>query len=59
VKQGKKRKKSRFLDFQKNVKKRKKRYSNNMYCGPKVLGLNTTLNQICLRRDTCMCKSIM
>ena len=40
VKQGKKRKKSRFLDFQKNVKKRN---SNNMYCRPKFLGLNTML----------------
>jgi len=32
-----------FLDFQ---KKRKKRNRNNMYCRPKFLGLNTTLNQI-------------
>jgi len=36
-----------FFDFQKNEKNVKKRNSNNMYCRPKVLGLNTTLNQIC------------
>jgi len=40
---AKKRKKSRF-GFKKNVKKRN---SNNMYCGPKVLDLNITVNQIC------------
>ena len=42
----KKRKKVTFFGFSKKRKKRKKRKSNNMYCGPKVLGLNTTLNQI-------------
>ena len=36
-----------FLDFQNKRKKRKKRKSNNMYCRPKILRLNTTLNQIC------------
>ena len=46
VKQSKKRKKSRFLDFQKNVKNVRKRKRNNMYCRPKILGLNTTRNQI-------------
>jgi len=52
VKQGKKRKKSRFLDFQKKRKKRKKRNSNNMYLDiyrPRFLGLKTTLNHICCR----------
>ena len=43
VKQGKKRKKSRFFGFKKNVKK------TVITCivGLKVLGLNTTLNQTC------------
>jgi len=47
VKQSKKRKKLHFFDFQKNVKNVKQRKSNNMYCMPKILGLNTTLNQVC------------
>jgi len=38
----KKRKKSRFLIFKKKRKERRKRNSANMYCKPKVLGLNTT-----------------
>jgi len=45
---AKKRKKSRFFwIFKKKRKKCKKRKSNNMYCRPKILGLNTTLNQSC------------
>jgi len=43
-----KRKKSRFFGFSKKRKKNvKKRNSNNMYCRPKFLGLNTALDQIC------------
>jgi len=52
VKQSKKRKKSRFLDFQKNVKKRKKGKSNNMYCRPKILDLNITIRFVVLYAST-------
>jgi len=34
------------LDIQKKRKNVKKRKRNNMYCRPKILGINTTLNQI-------------